>query len=142
MMKDMATKEQFIELRARGYSFDKIASEIGVSKPTLIKWHGEFEKEIVNLRYIQVEGLLEKHGLIKQKKIEAFAEMLERTLEELRTRDLSEVPVKQLVEISKMIEVRLEKEMEGLVYTGEEDNLLDQQLALLSRRRIDIRGQH
>jgi transposase len=31
-------KEQFIELRAKGVSYDEIAKEIGVSKPTLIKW--------------------------------------------------------------------------------------------------------
>lgn len=121
-MKNMDTKEQFIELRARGFSFDNIADKLEVSKPTLIKWHKEFEREIVNLRYIHVEGLLEKHGLLKQKKIEVLAEVLKRTLDEIRTRDLSDVPVKHLIEITKLVEGQLEKEVGGIVYLTEEYN--------------------
>ncbi|MEM8483996.1 MAG: hypothetical protein AAF564_00530 [Bacteroidota bacterium] len=119
-MKNMDTKERFIELRARSYSFDKIAEELDVSKPTLIKWHKEFEREIVNLRYIHVEGLLEKHGLLKQKKIEVLAEVLQRTLDEIRTRDLSDVSVKHLIEITKLVDDRLEKEFDGIVYLTKE----------------------
>lgn len=121
-MKNMDTKERFIELRARGFSFDNIADKLGVSKPTLIKWHKEFEREIVNLRYIHVEGLLEKHGLLKQKKIEVLAEVLQRTLDEIKTRDLSDVPIKHLIEITKLVESRLEKEVEHIVYLTEDYN--------------------
>lgn len=45
-MKDMQNKENFIRLRAEGFSFDKIAAEMGISKPTLIKWNQEFSKEV------------------------------------------------------------------------------------------------
>lgn len=37
-MKDYKTKERFIELRAQGLSFDSIARELEVSKPTLIQF--------------------------------------------------------------------------------------------------------
>ena len=47
-MKDMSIKEKFVELRAQGLSFKKIADEIQVSKPILIKWNSEFNKEITN----------------------------------------------------------------------------------------------
>ena len=45
-MKDSSVKEKFIQLRAKGLSFDKIAKQIKISKPTLLKWSEEFEKEI------------------------------------------------------------------------------------------------
>jgi len=37
-MKDQQTKEKFIELRAKGLSFDKISRELRISKQTLINW--------------------------------------------------------------------------------------------------------
>lgn len=41
-------------------SFVKISPEIGVSKPTLIKWNQEFDKEIENRRFLAAEELIEK----------------------------------------------------------------------------------
>ena len=35
-MKDQETKEKFVELRAKGLSFDRIAQELHVSKQSLI----------------------------------------------------------------------------------------------------------
>ena len=41
--------EEFIKLRAEGYSFDNIAEKLKISKPTLIKWSKEYEFEINEL---------------------------------------------------------------------------------------------
>jgi hypothetical protein len=49
-MYDTATKAQFIDLRARGWSYDKIARHTGISKPTLLKWGREFADDIENLK--------------------------------------------------------------------------------------------
>jgi orotate phosphoribosyltransferase-like protein len=57
-MKDLAVKEQFVELRARGWSFDRIAKELKVSKQTLINWSRELVLEISNRRAIERESLL------------------------------------------------------------------------------------
>ena len=37
-MELLETQERFIELRAKGWSFDTIAKEIGKAKQTLIDW--------------------------------------------------------------------------------------------------------
>jgi transposase-like protein len=37
-METIETKRRFIELRAKGYSFDKIAKELGKAKQTLLDW--------------------------------------------------------------------------------------------------------
>ena len=57
MTKNLRDKQDFIHLRAQGLSFEKISVEIGVSKPTLIKWNQEFSEEIANLVYFNAEKL-------------------------------------------------------------------------------------
>ena len=52
-MEILETKEKFIELRAKGWSFDKIAKELGKAKQTLINWSKELEDEIDNLKALE-----------------------------------------------------------------------------------------
>lgn len=68
-MKDLQNKESFIQLRAQGLSFDKISTQMGISKPTLIKWSQEFSKEVANLVYFNSEKLIEQYKLLKIQKL-------------------------------------------------------------------------
>ena len=95
-MKDQKTKEKFIELRAQGFSFDRIAKELRVSKQTLIVWSKELELEIANLKAIELEALQEKYYLLKQKRIELFGEKLKALKNELDKRNLEEISTKDL----------------------------------------------
>ena len=45
-MKSIEEKQRFVELRAKGLSFERIAEELKVSKPTLIKWSEELFHEV------------------------------------------------------------------------------------------------
>jgi transcriptional regulator with XRE-family HTH domain len=105
-----AEQEKFIELRARGLSFEKIASEIGVSKPTLIKWAGELHKEIANHEYIDLQALLDQHKLCKRGKIESIARQLEKVTAEIEARDLSGETLKDLLSMKKELEESLAKQ--------------------------------
>jgi hypothetical protein len=49
-MKDQETVQKFIELRAQGWSFVRIAAELGVAKSTLTEWSRKFRFEINNRR--------------------------------------------------------------------------------------------
>ena len=60
-MKIFKEKEKFIEMRAQGISFAKISKESNVSKPILIEWNREFEKEIAHLQFLATEELLEQY---------------------------------------------------------------------------------
>lgn len=59
---------KFIELRAFGCIMLKISNEIGVSKPTLIKWLKKFENEIENTRSIEIESIKEKFNVSRHTK--------------------------------------------------------------------------
>ena len=47
-MKDAQTQQQFVLLRAEGRSFNRIAEELNVSKPTLINWSRKFQFDITD----------------------------------------------------------------------------------------------
>jgi transposase len=106
----MDKKEQFIEMRAKEVPYDQIAKELGVSKPTLIKWGKEFEIEISNRRALELELLQEKYYVTKRKRIELYGEQLERFNEELAKRDLSDIPTEKLIELQMKIVAYLKKE--------------------------------
>jgi len=99
-MEDLKKKESFIELRARGLSFDKIARRLKVCKQTLIDWSRELEEEIGNLKAIELEALYEKYFLLKENRIQAFGETLARINKELEKRDFSDIPTDKLLDIA------------------------------------------
>ena len=122
MAKDLGTKERFIELRAEGWSFSKIAEELGVSKPTLMKWQGKLDKEISFARFTRLETLAEQYSLMKHHRIQHFGELLNRLLEELRSRDLTEVPTDKLLKMVLTIEGKLRMELN---HVRHEEGLFD-----------------
>src|SRR4051794_32726348 len=99
MAKELAVKEEFIRLRAEGLSFSEISDQLGVSRPTLIKWSGELESQISAARYTHLEALAEEYGLLKEARVKTFGQLLERLTTELSKRELSEVPTFQLLKM-------------------------------------------
>ena len=95
-MKDESVKNRFIELRAMGWSFQRIGEELKTSKPTLIAWSRELEIEISNLKAIELEALKEKYYVSRIKRIELLGEVLDGMKAELAKRDLSRVPAEKL----------------------------------------------
>ena len=98
-MEDLKKKETFIELRARGLSFDKITRRLKVCKQTLIDWSKELEEEIGNLKAIELEALYEKYFLLKENRLQTFGELLARMSAELETRNLADIPTDKLLDI-------------------------------------------
>ena len=75
-MKDLETQKQFIELRAKGNSFDSIAKTMNIAKSTLIKWSKVFENEISELEKIELNEIKEKLMAGKKHRVEMMSEML------------------------------------------------------------------
>lgn len=107
----MEEKERFIELRAKGWSFDKIAKELGKAKQTLINWSKELEDEIANLKALELEALYEKHYLLKENRIETFGVLLRKLKDEVMNRDLSDVPTDKLLDLLLKYESQLKDEV-------------------------------
>ena len=125
-MKDLATKEKFIELRAKGWSFDKIAAEINFSKPTLIKWSGQLREELNNMKYLNYQSLLEKNAVSNQKRVEFLINELKRVNEAIKKKDYESLSLKDLHALRARLTGDINESITDLkFYTGESISLLD-----------------
>jgi len=130
-METLETKNKFIELRAKGYSFDKIAKELGIAKQTLIDWSREFKNQIANLKAFELEVLQEKYFLSKKNRLETFGSLLGSIKKEIINRDLSDVPTDKLLDLFLKFSIQIEKENISPVFktsTEIEEEVLDQKL--------------
>jgi len=115
MAKTTEQVEKFIELRARGYSFDRIAEETGTSKPTLLKWSNTYGRELEQAQYFELHSLLAQYGLLKQQRVESVSVLLQAVMEEMKKRaemDLSRLPTDKLFTLFLSLEGRLKEETE------------------------------
>lgn len=117
MAKSTEEIEKFIELRARGMSYDRIAEETGVSKPTLLKWSKDYGEEIGHAQYFELQNLLAQYGVMRKSRVEAMSQLLSSALIELKQRanseSLSRLSTDKLVSLALLLEQRIEKEAEG-----------------------------
>ncbi len=77
-------------MRAKGNSFEKIAKEIKVSKPTLLKWDKEFRKQVIELKFLHFESLAEQYSLMKKQRIEDLGELYQKLKRELQRNNEAE----------------------------------------------------
>lgn len=138
-MKNLRKKEKFVELRAQGLSFERISSEIGISKPTLIKWSREFSDQIANILYCNVESLLERYRLLKQFRIEALSRLLNKALIEIENRDFANVSTKDLFSMIFNMEEKLKNEISNICYhTGDSEDWFDTEVSLIKEKTISL----
>lgn len=123
MTLNLDQKQTFVELRAKEYSFARIAKEIGVSKPTLIKWAQDDRtaRDIHNLRALFIDELQEKHRIGKQHRLEFFSEVLSKAKEELATRDFSDMPTDKLVALILKTSSAIKADEQQLVIKGDRE---------------------
>ena len=125
MTKTMEEVEKFIELRARGHSFQKIAEEIQVSKPVLLKWERENEARLVEARGLELQAILEKNNVMRLSRSEAFSSLLHSALEEVQKRgeSLKELSTEKLVSLVLTLEKRVAGEAELYLRSPLEETL-------------------
>lgn len=124
-MKDNDTRQQFIQMRAKGISFDKISKELKVAKATLIVWSKEYQTEIGNLKAIEMEALQEQFYLTKTSRMEILGRQVERIRNELESRDFSDVPTDKLFDLFSKTLNQLKLEEVEISFSGEGDTLQD-----------------
>lgn len=97
-LKDARTKQRFIEMRAAGLSYAKIAADLKVSKQTLITWSRDLQVEIANAKAIELDALQRRLHLNAEGRLELFGTMLDRLKAEFLKRDLAALPLDKLIE--------------------------------------------
>jgi hypothetical protein len=117
-MKDQATVQKFIELRAQGVSFGRIATQLGVAKCTLISWSRESQHLIQNLRAIEWEEFLDRTLVSRPDRLQALSDQLRRLETELAARDLASVPPDRLQAMAEQLRRRLDRECGALQFSA------------------------
>jgi transcriptional regulator len=98
-METIETKRRFIELRAKGYSFDKIAKELGKAKQTLLDWSRDLDQEIAQAKALELDSLYESYSLYKEARLKTLGEILSKLKKEVDKRDLTDLPTDRLLDL-------------------------------------------
>lgn len=75
-MKDTATKQKFIELRASDKSLRAIAKSLKISKDTASTWDKKFCTEIATRKNEQLQELYKEYGMVKESRIRRIGDIL------------------------------------------------------------------
>jgi hypothetical protein len=109
-------RQKFVERRAQGWPFSRIATDLGVARSTLIEWSRQLRFEIQNRRAIELEDL--SHRLLGncQSRTSTLAARLALVDEELKKRDLSKVPTARLYSLSAALQRQIVREIGELQF--------------------------
>jgi len=112
MSKTTEQKAKFIELRGRGFSYDKITQEVEVSKSTLVKWSYEYSREIEEAQALEFQSLLAQYSIMRKSRVESLSSLLHACLEELKSREckLESLSTEKLLAMVLQLEKRLQEE--------------------------------
>jgi len=126
-MINLDQKEKFIELRAKGWSFDKIAKELGKAKQTLIDWSKELQDEIANRKALELETLYETYYLQRESRLQTFGAILTKIKEEVMSRDLSDVPTDKLLDLFLKYNNQIREEIVEPIYKSSQELIEERQ---------------
>ena len=102
-MHDDNTVQRFIELRAQGWSYARLMTELNVTKPTLIAWSRKHQFQIQNLKAIELEALGEKWLASTTDRVNGLGEQLRRVEAVISQRDVGELTTSQLYALSRSL---------------------------------------
>ena len=120
-MINLDQKEKFIELRAKGWSFDRIAKELGRAKQTLIDWSKDLQEEIANRKALELDALYETYYLQRENRLQMFGAMLTKIKEEVEGRDLSDVATDKLLELFLKYNSQVKEEIVEPIYKSSQE---------------------
>jgi transposase len=113
MAANIEKQQKFIELRAGGLSFDEIAKKVNISKPTLIKWSKELKDKIDEVSQIIEEQFLAEQRIKNIVRAQKISEELDRAYTALSNTDYEDMKKKDLINIIKILEEKLNLKIHG-----------------------------
>lgn len=103
------TTQRFIELRAQGWSYARLMTELNVTKPTLIAWSRKHQFQVQNLKAIELEALREKWLASTAARVAALGGQLQKVEDELAKRDPAALSTPQLFALARSLRAQIEQ---------------------------------
>lgn len=110
-MKTNETKVQFIEMRARGLSIEKIALELNVAPATLYRWQKQMAAAIATKTHAERERILEKFNLAENERLDRYCGLYKRISEQVDKDYLQIIPTHHLLRMMLTLDSRISKAM-------------------------------
>lgn len=117
-MHDEQTVQRFIELRSQGWPFARIATELNVSKPTLINWSRKHQFQIQNLRAVELEAVADQWLSSVSDRLNSLGEQLRKVETELATRDIKALSTPQLYAMARNLRRQIQQTAGPLQFTS------------------------
>lgn len=97
-MKEQEKRDNFIILRANGYSYNEIAKQLSISKSTCSAWQKELCDNILDLKREQLTELYKKYGMRREARIEQLGGIMEKIDTALEDKPLQDLPADKLLD--------------------------------------------
>src|SRR5688572_19491791 len=121
------TKNQFIELRARGVSFGKISEQLNVPRSTLGRWEQDCEPEIVRLQRIEWQEIEANHAYSLQDDLQRIMKRIRAAEEELDRRKLGYFTMPELFQFIREYRREYAKKRAILIGSGKRYKMVQPQ---------------
>lgn len=98
-MKSDEVREKFVEMRAGGYGYSRIAQELNISKSTAYQWNKELRYRVDEARDARLLDLYEQYDLTREARIKQLNKILGKIDNAIDAADFTSLSVKDLLEI-------------------------------------------
>lgn len=112
-MKPQEMRLQFVQMRAEGLSYDKIAAALHISKATCTAWERELRPEVNRLQHESLTALYTAYGMQKEARIKRLGDTLQRIEDALERVDLAAIPPEKLLDYKLKYAQALREEYTG-----------------------------
>jgi len=113
MGKAKKQNERFIQMRADGSSYDEIARETGTDVQEVIDVVADRLEVASTMAAVKMEVYFKEQRIDNRGRIEQLSALRKRLLDEIETRDLSDVPTDKLVNLFIKTGEALKEEING-----------------------------
>ena len=117
-MHDEQTVQRFIQLRSQGWPFARIATELNVSKPTLINWSRKHQFQIQNLRAVELEAAADQWLSSVSDRLNSLGQQLRKVEAELATRDIKALSTPQLYAMARTLRRQIQQTAGPVQFTS------------------------
>jgi hypothetical protein len=102
-------RDKFVELRAQGWSLSHIATELDITKRTLVEWNRDLATEVQSLRTLEFELLQEKILASREEELNRLYRLQKDIADELGNRRLKYIDTEKLFRLSLDLRQEIER---------------------------------
>lgn len=109
------TKRQFVELRAKGYTYPEISNEIGISVRTAQTWTKDMTEEITVAHADYITETLQEYIRAKRNRIDSLQAVTSIIDTAISETDFTRVPPEKLLKLKLEYEAAINREFVSLI---------------------------